>query len=349
MSSGHKTVTFFLTVICALLVAIVGKCLGWPLWAWLAAAAALVAGPAAVALIASRRKDPLPRELTLEPDLPIPPLERREQRITHVALPSDTPDYDFILSATVRWYPIDAPSDAPIINPGALAIDAVLARARVISAQRPPGRSALVQHELNGELGTMLPDPSGRVYAMAESVELILSEQDRERLAKLSGVRKDEAVWEHERRYEQSKRAYLGDDVLKDTGSAVVWWLARNDDRVDTTVKDIGLLAQLSSAANNQDVPEPFRHLVPWPEEEQKEDREATATDLFDRMLSAMGFAEDDPGRALFVDRVANAAEGSARHETAQAIRQRFDAPAAPGTNDGPPPPFGPSEQPPVT
>ncbi|WP_367131884.1 MULTISPECIES: hypothetical protein [Streptomyces] len=348
MSSGRKTVTLFLTVICALLLVIVGKCLGWPLWAWLTAAAALAAGPAAFAWISSRRKDPLPRELTLEPDLPIPPLERREQRIMRVALPSNTPDYDFILSATVRWHPIDAPSDAPVVNPGALATDAVLARARMITAQRAPGRSTLVQHELNGELGTMLPDPSGRVYAMAECVELMLSEQDRERLAKLSGVRKDEAVWEHERRYEQNKRAYLGGDVLKDTGSAVVWWLARNDDRIDTTVKDIGLLAQLSSAANNQDVPEPFRHLVPWPEEEQEDDGEVTATDLFDRMLLMMGFAEDDPERALFVDRVADAAQGAARHETAQAIRQRFDAQAEPGPDDEPPPPFGPSEQPPA-
>ncbi|CAM5298001.1 hypothetical protein [Streptomyces abikoensis] len=343
MSSGHKTVTFFLTVICALLLVILGKCLGWPLWAWLAAAASLVAAPAAVALISSRRKNPLPRELTLEPDLPIPPLERREQRVTRVALPSDTPDYDFIFSATVRWYPIDAPSDAPLVSPGALATDAVLARARTISAQRSPGRCTLVQHELNGELGTMLPDPSGRVYAMAESVDLTLPDQDRERLAKLSGVRKDEAVWEHERRYEQNKRSYLGDDVLKDTGSAVVWWLSRNNDRIDTTVKDIGLLAQLSSAANNQDVPEPFRHLVPWPEEEQEDDGEPSATDLFDRMLVMMGFTEDDPERALFVDRVADASEKAARHETARAIRQRFDPQEDPGTHDEPPPSFGPS------
>jgi hypothetical protein len=57
------------------------------------------------------------------------------------------------------------------------------------------------------------------------------------------------AIWEHQRKYEQNKRAYLGRDVLKDPGSAVVWWLARNDDHVEKTVQAIGLLAQLSSAA----------------------------------------------------------------------------------------------------
>ncbi|MEU8579995.1 hypothetical protein [Streptomyces abikoensis] len=366
MTSGHKTLTAFLTVIGALLVVIIGLCVEWPLWAWPASAAVLAASAVVAVKAADRRRSPFPQELMLEPDLPIPPLERREQRVTDVALPSDTDDYDFIFSATVRWWPAeDAPADAPLVNAGSLAIDAVLNRAREITARKSPSRSSLAQYQLNGELGTTLPDPTGRVYAMAENVLLTLSDQDQERLAKLSAVRKDEAVWEHERKYEQSRRAYLGGDVLRNTGSAVVWWLAKNDDKVDKTVADLGLLAQLSSAANNQDVPERFRHLVPRPVPEwaepvagQSEEYEAagedylefpdrtsgdtpgdpSAADRFDEMLNAMGFDEDDPRRSLFAQRVARAADAADQHGTAEEIRQRFDAPRTP--DDGTDPPF---------
>ncbi|MEU3355460.1 hypothetical protein [Streptomyces sp. NPDC037389] len=368
MTSGHKTLTAFLTVIGALLIVIIGLCVEWPLWAWPASTAVLAMAAVVAVKAADRRRSPFPRELMLEPDLPIPPLERREQRITDVALPSDTDDYDFIFSATVRWCPIDdAPADAPVVNAGSLAIDAVLNRAREITSRKSPGRSALAQYQLDGELGTMLPDPTGRVYAMAENVLLTLADQDRERLAKLSAVRKDEAVWEHERKYEQSKRAYLGGDVLKNTGSAVVWWLAKNDDKIDKAVADLGLLAQLSSAANDQDVPERFRHLVPHPvpewheraaeqgdEYEAVEEKylespdktsgdtpgEPSVADRFDEMLTAMGFDDDDPRRALFAQRVARAADAADQHGTAEEIRQRFDAPQAP--DDGTDPLFGP-------
>lgn len=109
----------------------------------------------------------------------------------------------------------------------------------------------------------MAENSTGRVQAMALDITLSLSEPDQERLDKLAAVRKDEDVWEHERKYEQSRRAYLGEDVLKDTGSAVVWWLHRNEDSIDTTVKDIGLLAQLTSAANDEDISERLQHLIP--------------------------------------------------------------------------------------
>ncbi|MGC5563671.1 hypothetical protein ACPYPG_12580 [Streptomyces sp. FR-108] len=62
---------------------------------------------------------------------------------------------------------------------------------------------------------------------MAENLQLVLVQQDQERLDKLADVRKDEEAWVHQRKYEQSRRRYLGEDVLKNTGSAVVWWLTR--------------------------------------------------------------------------------------------------------------------------
>ncbi|WP_326602226.1 hypothetical protein [Streptomyces sp. NBC_01800] len=71
------------------------------------------------------------------------------------------------------------------------------------------------------------------LQAMTEDVRPTLHQHDQERLDGLAGVRKDQAVWEHQRKHEQSTHKYLGEDVLKDTGSAVVWWLAKNDEQVD--------------------------------------------------------------------------------------------------------------------
>ena len=176
---------------------------------------------------------------------------------------------------------------------------------------------------------------------MAESVTLTLSERDQERLEKLASVRKDKAVWEHERTYERSRREYLGEDVLKDTGSAVVWWLARNEDRVDKTVEDIGLLAQLSSAANNQMVAPPFEHLVPHPRREEAPTadygdcaagpwptQEASVAEILEAFLQASGIPEDDPERVLFARRVAGIADAHGRPEVADELVEYFDPPA---------------------
>src|SRR5690606_25663405 len=119
--------------------------------------------------------------------------------------------------------------------------------------QWEPERASLVQHELGAALGTMRPDADGCVRAMAEDVEITLPDEDRDRLNTLAAVRKSKAIWEHERIYEQSRRAYLSEDVLKDIGSAVAWWLAKNDERVEKVVNDIPLLVTLSSAINGKE------------------------------------------------------------------------------------------------
>ncbi len=279
-------------------------------------------------------------------------------------------DYDFLFSAVVRWCPLAAPADAPHVNAGALAIESVLERARHITVLQPPHRSSLAQYQLNGALGTMRPDPTCRVEAMAENVVLRLCDTDAERLTKLSAVRKDEDVWEHERNWERNKREYLGKDVLKDTGSAVVWWMARNEDEVEKTVNLIGPLAQLTSAANNQDVPEPFQRLVPgsrpepeprftgmWPgpfEEPPADDAFAApsfpdpsfsdgespgdtgVTDLLNKLMDEAGVADDAADRALFARRIANDLDAANAAEAADEIRRRFDTPTPPPGYDRP-------------
>lgn len=185
--------------------------------------------------------------------------------MTDVLLPTSEPDYDFLFSARIRWCPVDGTPELPTAGQSGLAVSAVLARAREISAMHPPNRASLTQHELAGALSTMQPGPTDHVVAMATDVTLRLSEADATRLERLATVRKEKEVWAHEREYECDRREYLGKDVLKDTGTALVWWLTKHEDQLKQAVEEIGPLAQLSSAANNRDIPEQFVHMAPHP------------------------------------------------------------------------------------
>ncbi|MGW5863656.1 hypothetical protein ACWFRJ_15960 [Streptomyces sp. NPDC055239] len=351
MSTGQKTVSTFLTLICALLVLILGLCLDWPFWVWPTAVALLLSALAVAATAAARarRRDPFPPGTV--PERPVPPVERREVYVDRISLPSRFADYDFLFSATVRWCPADASADVSLINAGALAMDAVIERARAVTSCRKPFRSSLVQHELSGALGVMEPAPGGHIRAMALDVVLVLPDEDQQRLDRLAAIRKNEDLWEHERNYERNKREYLGGDVLRDTGSAVVWWLAKNDDHVEKAVNDIGMLARLTSAANNEEVAEPFRHLVPeafppitLPEPEsdvfgkssafeeslaQEAPTEPSAAEAFTDFIRRLGRTPGDEECLMLAEQVAMNIEDW-DEDTAQEIRRRFAAqPAA--------------------
>ncbi|MBT2385945.1 hypothetical protein J7E86_20655 [Streptomyces sp. ISL-11] len=192
----------------------------------------------------------------------------------------------------------------------------------------------------------MCPDSTGHLQAMAENINLTLLEQDQERLNRLAKVRKDEAVWEHQRKYEQNKRQYLGNDVLKDTGSAVVWWLAKNDEHVEKTVADLALLAQLTSAANDTDIPERLQNILsqqpgePAAPEFLEEDpaptsQERTAVDHLSGFFDAMGFTEGDVRRVMLAKQISDIVKQQNRHETAEDLLRRFDPPATFTPNNG--------------
>ncbi|MEV4749256.1 hypothetical protein ACFQVD_07500 [Streptosporangium amethystogenes subsp. fukuiense] len=275
-----------------------------------------------------------------------PPVKHREQKVERVSLPSKEEDYDFLFSATVLWSPLAFTTDEDKVNAAALAVNAILKRAEEITRQREPGRASLVQHELGGILGTMQADDTRCVQAMAESVEVTLPAHDQERLEKLARIRKKEAVWEHERKYEQNKREYLGEDVLKDTGSAVVWWLARNDEHVEKAVNDIGLLTRLSFAANNKELPEGFRHLQSDTDSDDLPEASrlpfgngASAVDCFTAFLHKLDFKEEDSQSTLFAHEVATLVGKHGRPEVADEIMLRFDTEASP---------FGPLPDPPT-
>ncbi|MHC5908680.1 hypothetical protein ACVNF4_33105 [Streptomyces sp. S6] len=333
MSSGHRTMTLFVTVILGLILVIVGLSTDLPQWAWPTFAAILLI----IAVVTNRLLAPAY-------DRAEPP--GQEVRVRHVALPSSAADYDFSFCATVHWLLLDVPDDAPPVSPAGLAMDAIVQRARSVASRQPPERSALVQHELEGALATMRTDPTGRVMAMATDVSLSLPEPDRERLVKLAGVRKDEDVWEHERNYERNKRAYLGDDVLKDTGSAVVWWLARNEEEVAGAVDRIGLFAQLSAAARNEPVAPPFDHLVAPPYDDREEHRydpprpfgpEAdgvTPEVSVDDALAWFGVRSDDQDFALFLERLRKIADLHGRTDASDALRRRLGDEDPPGEDE---------------
>lgn len=340
MRSGRNTATLYLVVVGGAI--LVGLILfaPWPLWISFLTTATLGTALLYLTRSSGRRAARSPQPEPMFGYASEPAMGVRRTRISDIPLPTDLPDYRFLFSATVTWSPTAAVTDESAINPAALAVDAVLKRAREITQLRDPSHASLVRHELAGALGERRTDATGRVRAMAESVQLVLPDTDQDRLDKLAAVRKEEAVWEHERRYELNKREYLGGDVLKNPGSAVVWWLARNDAQVEKTVKDIGLLAQLSSAANNGDIPETFHsfmsgfaapngHPSPngsgaaWSPEHKQ-----SIADHFDALLQAIKLDECDPQRRLFARQVAGLASEHGWQELAEELIRRYDTPA---------------------
>ncbi|MFD8387026.1 hypothetical protein ACFV2X_52565 [Streptomyces sp. NPDC059679] len=343
MTTAQKTTTVFFTILCGLLLTIVGLTQRWSTWTWPTLAVLLLIVPAAAFRIASLRRGSMP--VSFEEQRTASPVERTEYHVSQVALPSLWDDYNFVLSATVRWYLVETPENAPVLNPAGLAVEAVLNRARAITEKREPSQASLVQHELSGALSRMCPDPTGHLQAMAENINLTLLEQDQERLDRLAKVRKDKAVWEHQRKYEQSKRQYLGEDVLKDTGSAVVWWLTKNEEHVEKTVADLALLAQLTSAANDTDIPERLQNLLQQPSELPAPEfleadpaptpQERTAADHLSGFFDTMGFREGDVRRAMLAKQISDIIKQQNCHETAEDLLHRFDPPTTFTPNNG--------------
>lgn len=173
-----------------------------------------------------------------------------DHRLTDAPIPSAQPGYPFLLSARVRWRPEGTGVTLPVGGQEGLAVDAVLRRSREVTSQRSPDDPVGTRYRLAATLGQPQPDPSRAVQAWAEEIQVRLSEEDANRLARVSELRKREQIWEHERRVERNLRRYLGDEVLESTGSAVVWWLARNEEDIPETMKRLNDLTVLTSVAN---------------------------------------------------------------------------------------------------
>ena len=342
MNTENKVMVGFIATACVVLPAAVAVSAGMPVWLWAVLTLLLLLIPFLVArkLVDRNRQQAMQAELdrASEPEVVEQPVAYQQESITEVELPSAVADYDFLFSATVWWRPTPNPPGLPHANPGGLAVDAILGRAREITTQGPPDRSTLVQHKLDAVLGMVARDETGRVEALAGNVALALSDADSKRLRKLSDVRKDEQVWEHERHHERNRRAYLSEDVLSDPASAVVWWLARNDADLDVeqAVKLIGPLSRLSAAATGSEVPDLYRRLgtdadgelfrayqdfsVPslhFPTDQ-------SAADRLGRLMEALGLEPGDDRRPVLADRVARLIEATAPQDAGE-IRRRFE------------------------
>ena len=128
--------------------------------------------------------------------------------------------------------------------------------------------------------------------------------------------------------------------MLKSTGSALVWWLSRNEANVDGAVDLIGTMARLSAAAKDEDVAELFRHLLPpsaLPTPEREPNGYPTvdsdgfgsmnggrsAADLVTGLMDAMHLDRDE--QALFAERVAMDITAMGHEDVARQIREQFD------------------------
>ncbi|WP_026120434.1 hypothetical protein [Nocardiopsis potens] len=261
-------------LLAAAAVAVAAVFIGW--WALLVAALLLVAGGLGLLLAPALRgpggRGERPPTGEDEPDgdtgpvLPGPVEEAGEHaapdyRRKHVfrrEVPSAREDYALLFSAVVCWRGRDLGDGAA---EGA-AVASVMERVRAFTLAVGPEDAEAEQPLLAAALGAGPCRHPGVWEAWAEEVRLELPAADAERLRHLREVRKRKAAREEERELERLEREYLGGDVLADPGRAVVWWLARNPDRIEEAVDRIATLTRLSSAATGSEVPEVYRDLI---------------------------------------------------------------------------------------
>lgn len=340
----HRFPNPLFVTLCGLAPCVLGSLLHWSAWLWGFMCMVTVSGSLLLVMTApSRGRASLDSHEAREPQPPAAPTEQpyEETRVVDAALPSAVGGYDFLFSATVWWRPVPGHTGRSEGAFPALAVSSVVSRAMEVVRREEPGRASFARYLLEGELGVPLPDRSGRVKALAVDVTLTLAPADRERLRKLSDLRKDEEIWEYERQHERNKRHYLGDDVLKNAGSAVVWWLARHENDIEKAVDLIGPLAQITAAANNAEVPELFRHLLVPPVGARSEatvggpqwdgpgqgraaldrEEEVAVSDRLLLLLAAVGLKPDMDEYTVFVHRVVRSLEAAGLDEAADEIR----------------------------
>ena len=261
-------------LIAAAAVAVAAFFIGW--WALLVAALLLVAGGVGLLLAPALRgpgggggRPPFDEEEPPEDPGPVlpDPLEEageraapdyRRKHVFRQEVPSAREDYALLFSAVVCWRGRDLGDGAA---EGA-AVASVMERVRAFSLGVRPEDAEAEQPLLAAALGAGPCRHPGVWEAWAEEVRLELPEADAERLRHLREVRKRKAAREEERELERLEREYLGGDALADPGRAVVWWLARNPDRIDEAVDRIATLTRLSSAATGSEIPEVYRDLI---------------------------------------------------------------------------------------
>ncbi len=265
--------------------------------------------------------------LFVPPQVPEPsaqPDPPRASAIVSLPVPSGEVDYQFLFTATVWWR-----ATRSGVNAEAIARKAVLDRACSLTTRAEPGNPALTSAQLAAHLVSPQADPTGAVEAWADQVALVLPDDDRERLAKLAALRKDVRVWEQQRGMELSIRDYLGNDVLKTPGNAVVWKLAQDHKQISETVNLIPTLVRLTAAANDHELPDQRSNwddvveatVVPDPPRESAPPAPEAPVDHLRGLLDELfGSAQSDQ-RDLFAQQLSTLIESHGRRQAAQSLR----------------------------
>ncbi len=366
MNSRLGTLSFLSGLIAAVLI-VLSVALGWPSWVWLLLPT-LLAGALLWAISRPRKAEKPPAAYGQRPDAPDPPAEPPyyERVVEGVPVSSAVPDFPFLFSGTVGWQPVAGANAASHANPSSLAVTSVLQRVQSATAAEHPSRSGSLQYWLEGALGTPVIDGSGLVTAFATRVRLTLRPADQQGLDELDALYKSLAASERYRQHERELRAYLGEDVLHTTGSAVVWWLARHEDEVERAVDMMGPLACLSAVANGEEVPESLRYLCapseapaegepaggfghPEPESNaewaagptERNGHQSAPHEHVSALLDELGLTPGSDERAAFVDRLARMSEAAGNKATAESMRRDFPSEAA---ESAPPPGTAPDD-----
>jgi hypothetical protein len=151
------------------------------------------------------------------------------------------------LAASVHWRTRASESYHP-----ELARAFVLEQARHVTSIWAPAQYSLAQHELAARLGRPQPGASGQLEIWATDVRLELPEAVQQHLAKMDEAQRRGLLWEVDALNETKVRTYLREDALQTPASALVWWLARNQDSVERAVELIDVLTKLSLFANGR-------------------------------------------------------------------------------------------------
>jgi len=262
---------------------------------------AVVVGGAVLAAVARWPQASSARELTPTTAAAQPPPAPFQTRpITGIRLPTALADYHFGFAASVLW----RPSTAGVLGAENVADNEIIRRACEVTKQRNPSEVMLATSDLTVALGILRPDSSGQVEVRAESVHLQLPLEDQKRLDEIATLRKEEGLWEYQRRYQVSKRHYLRTDVLKDAGSAVVWWLAKHEDNLEQVAASIDVLTRIAHTANDDHLGNTDTAVFDTPA------RSATPAERFDAFLDSLDPAPTGDVRLTLTSQVARLVNG---------------------------------------
>lgn len=236
------------------------------------------------------------------------------KELDRVALPSALPEFPLEFTCVAHWR---ATPDVPHADPGALAVESVLLRARAFASRVAPD-DEVAGHLLASALGEVHRDGRDLVDVWATEVVLRAPEAERARLSQARTTHQEHHVWKRQVEVEREVRDYFEHDVLSSSGDALLWWLANNRNSVPKAVDVVEPLARLSSAVRGEQevlgaepvaAPEPAGFVV-------DADGEVSVVDLLPE--------PDEPGGTLFGAKSSDLLDALKHPERAERMRERY-------------------------